>query len=200
MTSREIVPVPEPSSFSPVKASPLSGLPAPAGGISLEERAFLGKVNLRGDAGDETFAAAVRGVLGCALPTEPNTVAESGGNTVFWLGPDEWLIHCPEDGQAELIGRLCKDLEGWHCAVVDVSDYYVVMRLCGEKTLEILSKGTPLDLHPRAFPAGSCAQTRFGHATILLHKVADDTVDLQVRWSFAEYTWSYIVDGAREYR
>lgn len=192
--------MPEFDNFSPVKASPLAGLPGPAGGITLEERAFLGKVNLRGDAGDEAFMTAVRDVLDCTPPVEPNTVARGGERAVFWLGPDEWQIHCPEDAQQDLVKRLRSALAGRHSAVVDVSDYYVVMRLSGPKVLEVLAKGTPLDLHPRAFPTGSCAQTRFGHATVLLHKTADDVVDLQVRWSFAEYVWSYILDGTLEYQ
>lgn len=192
--------MPDSRSFSPEKAGPLNDLPGPAGGITLEERAFLGKINLRGDSGDDAFAAAVQGVLDCGLPTEPNTVASSGEVTVFWLGPDEWQVHCAEDAQHGLVKRLRAALEGRHSAIVDVSDYYVVMRLSGPKTLEVLGKGTPLDLHPRAFPTGACAQTRFGHATVLLHKAADDIVDLQVRWSFAEYVWSYIVDGTLEYR
>lgn len=192
--------MPDSSRFSPAKASPLSGVPGPFGGLTLVERPFLGKVNLRGDAGDEAFVEAVRGVVGCAPPAEPNTAANGGDCVVFWLGPDEWQIHCSEDGQGELVAKLRAALEGRHSAVVDVSDYYVVMRLSGPRTLEVLSKGTPLDVHPRSFHTGACAQTRFGHATVLLHKVSDDAVDLQVRWSFAEYVWSYIVDGTREYQ
>lgn len=192
--------MPDPGGFSPVKASPLAGLPGPAGGITLQERPYLGKVNLRGDAGNEAFVHAVNRALDCGPPTEPNTVADGGRYTVFWLGPDEWQIHCAENARQKLIDELQAVLEGQHSAVVDVSDYYVVMRLSGARTLEVLGKGTPLDLHPRAFATGACAQTRFGHATVLLHKVTDDTVDLQVRWSFAEYVWTHIVDGTREYR
>lgn len=194
------MPVPDTGSFRPVKAGPLTGLSSPVGGITLEERPFVGKVNVRGDPGDEAFTSAVRGVLDLSLPTGPNTVARSDDHTIFWLGPDEWQIHCAADAQHDVIHRLRTALEGRHSAVVDVSDYYVVMRLSGAKTLEVLSKGTPLDLHPRAFAVGACAQTRFGHATVLLYKAADDVMDLQVRWSFAEYVWTYIVDGTREYR
>ncbi|MGA8260121.1 MAG: sarcosine oxidase subunit gamma family protein [Arenicellales bacterium] len=187
-------------SFTPTKSSPLSGLPAPFGGITLEDRPFVGKVIVRGNLEDSAFADAVKGVIGCDLPAVPNTTGSSPAHTVFWLGPNEWQIHCAEDTQYGLIDRLREALGDRHAALVDVSDYYALMRLSGEKTLEVLAKGTPLDLHPRAFPAGRCAQTRFGHATVLLHKLEDSIVDLQVRWSFAAYVWSYIVDGTREYR
>jgi sarcosine oxidase subunit gamma len=127
-------------------------------------------------------------------------VAVTQACTVFWLGPDEWLIHCADDARPGLQERLQSALAGQPSALVDVSDYYVVMRLSGSRVFEVLAKGTPLDLHPRSFAEGCCAQTRFGHASVLLHKLSEDTVDLQVRWSFAEYVWLFIVDGTREYR
>jgi len=192
--------VPDSPSFTPTKSSPLQGLPRAVGGIDLVERPFVGKVNLRADPADAAIAEAVQGVLGRALPLEPNTVGATDEYTVFWLGPDEWQIHCREDGQWELADALGRALAGRHAAVVDVSDYYLVMRLSGDKAREVLEKAVPLDLHPRAFPGGRCAQTRLAHATVLLHKLAEDCIDLQVRWSFAEYVWSYIVDGTREYR
>ncbi|HSH42560.1 MAG TPA: sarcosine oxidase subunit gamma family protein [Arenicellales bacterium] len=192
--------MPDASEFSPVRAGPLVNLPAPAGGIALEERPLLGKLNLRGEADNEAFAAAVRDVLGCALPTVPNSVAVSEACTVFWLGPDEWLIHCADDARPGLEEKLKSALADQHSALVDVSDYYVVMRLSGSRVFEVLAKAVPLDLHPRAFHEGCCAQTRFGHASVLLHKLSEDTADLQVRWSFAEYVWLFLVDGAREYQ
>jgi len=76
---------------------------------------------------------------------------------------------------------------------VEVSDYYTVIRLSGEKVRPVLASGTPLDLHRSVFSKGRCAQTRFGTASVLL-SVHDDIplIDLQVRWSFAEYVWKYL--------
>lgn len=190
--------MPDPGkSFTPAKTSPLAGLPGAYGGITIEERPFVGKVNLRGDA---DVADAASRVLGCRLPVAPNAVAGAGDYTVFWLGPDEWQVHCPEDGQHALVADLRDALEQRHAAIVDVSDYYVVVRLSGDRVLEVLAKGMPLDLHGRAFPEGCCAQTRYGHAAVLVHKLTAAMVDVQVRWSFAEYLWSCFVAGTREYR
>ena len=190
----------DPTVFDPVSASPLAGLATPARGIQLAERERLGKINLRGDAGNGEFLRAVRRILGTGLPLEANTTAAGDGVTVFWLGPDEWLIHCAQDQQTELMRRLRTGCGGMHVALTDVSDYYVVMRLSGGKATEVLAKGAPLDVHPGVFTAGRCAQTRYGHASILLHHVdATPTYDVQVRWSFAEYLWIYFVDGAKEY-
>lgn len=186
--------------FQPVKYSPLSDLPAPLGGIVLEERAHVGKINLRGNPGDPEFLAAVERALGTVLPLGANTTSVSEQYTCFWLGPDEWLIHCAEETQAATREALEESLRGKQAAITDVTDYYVIIRITGDKAREVMSKGTPFDLYPGVFKRGRCAQTCFGHATILLHHPSDVAgYDIQVRWSFAEYLWNFLVDGTREY-
>jgi len=187
-------------SFQPTRYSPLTGLQSAPAGITLSERAYIGKVNLRGDSGNPVFTAAVSTVLGVSLPVTPNTAAWNEVYTVYWMGPNEWLVHCAQDEQGEVETRLRELLQQQHTAVTDVSDYYMTMRISGEKAREVLSKGTPFDIHSSVFDTGSCAQTCFGHASILLHCVDDaPTFDIQVRWSFAEYVWRFLVESASEY-
>ena len=179
-----------------VKTSPLQGMASPAHGITLAEAPFVGKVNIRGNADDPAFTATVVTVLGCQLPLDSNTVVSHAGYTVFWLGPNEWLIHTPEDTEGDLVAALRSALVGQHAAVTDVSDYYVVIRMRGAKAAEVLARACPLDFHDRAFPAGRCAQTVFAHATILLHKIDEHSYDIQVRWTYAEYLWNYFSEAA----
>ena len=68
----------------------------------------------------------------------------------------------------------------------------------------MLAKGCPLDLHPRAFTPGSCAQSLLAKADVLIHLRADDprhgpTFDLYVARSFAHYLWAWLEDAGREY-
>ena len=187
--------------LQPVKYTPLSTLPLPAGGVELSERPYIGKVNVRGNPDDTAFTVAVTNVLGVELPLVSNTTTRNEQYTIFWLGPNEWLIHCSEDKQADLVATLRQSLQGQHVAITDLSDYYLVIRINGAKAREVLGKGTPFDVHKSVFKQGDCAQTCFGHATILLHCVDENSVfDLQVRWSFAEYVWTYLVDGTFEYK
>ena len=62
-------------------------------------------------------------------------------------------------------------------------------------------KGCGLDVHPRAFPAGTCAQTLLGQVGVLLHCLdADEShFEITVLRSFAEYLWAWLEDGAEEY-
>ena len=119
---------------------------------------------------------------------------------IAWLGPDEWLVLTPPDGADATADALRENLAGQHAAVVDVSDYYTTIRVSGPRSRDVLVKGTPLDLHPRNFGPGQCAQTRLAHATVLIIQDDDEPgYDVQVRWSMAEYLLDWLEDAAQEF-
>ena len=173
-------------------------------GVTMGERPFRGIVNLRGDAGEEDFLAAVEQVLGVGLPLEANTTARGDAVSVLWLGPDEWWVITPDDGPGTAAG-LREALEGQRAAVTDVSESRTCIRVGGPRARDLLAKGCPLDLHPRAFPAGTCAQGHLAKTMITLDMPAGDAdeggpvFDLYVLNSFAEYLWLWLEDAAREY-
>ncbi len=168
-------------------------------GVTVAERAFLGHLNLRGDPGDIGFLDAVAGVLGVGLPLTPNTVADGDEATVYWLCPDEWLIVTRADRQTALEGELRQALGERHFAVTDLSGGQTVLRLGGARLRDLLAKGCSLDLHPRRFRPGQCAQTLYAKAPVLLRAVDAGTFEIIVRRSFADYLWRWLEDAGREY-
>lgn len=174
---------------APTLHSPCEAFAAKPG--VLEELPLRGKLILRGDERNREFSAAVAGVLGCDLPQTQDTPASLGEHTLYRLGPDEWQITNTASADPPT-PALQAALRPMHHALVDVSDYYTTLRLEGMDAHEWLARGCPLDLHPRAFATDRFAQTRFGHAAILLHKVEPAAFELQVRWSFAAYLWHYL--------
>lgn len=173
-------------------------------GVRLGERRELAKIDLRGDAHDRAFMAAVGRVLDLLLPTEPCTSAVKGEIGVLWLGPDQWLLTCPAEDGASLAGSLREALAGVHAAITDLTDGRVALRVAGPSARDVLAKGTPLDLHPRVFPPGSCAGTLLAKASVLIHFVDDDAergpeFDVYVARSFAHYLWTWLEDAGREY-
>jgi sarcosine oxidase, subunit gamma len=186
--------------------------PRRGGGVIARERASLAHLNLRGDPSDAGFVAAVGSVLGTGLPVVANTVHEADAATVFWLGPDEWLIVTSGEGRAEAARRLHAALGELHAAVTDVSGGQTAMVLRGPAVRDVLAKGCPLDLHPRAFGPGRCAQSHLAKAPVLLRTVnggpatdggttsANASVfELVFRRSFADYVWTWLEDAAAEY-
>lgn len=129
----------------------------------------------------------VRTADGSALgfPTELNTWAPVGEHEVLWLGPDEWLVVASADA-AEVTAEVEASLAGEHHSVVDVSANRVVIGLADAGRLELLASACPIDLDPRVWTEGRCAQTLFGSGQVLLQERASET-RLFVRPSFAGY-------------
>ena len=165
-----------------------------AAGLAMSERAFLAKITVRGKVADDT----VRDALGLSLPREPNTASSGPDHAILWLGPDEWLVVGPPDSEGALSSTLETALPD--AAVIDVTEGYTTIRLGGPLARDVLSMGTPLDLHPRQFAAGAATRTLFARTTIILHKINEDPVfDIHVERSQAEYLWTWLEAASRPY-
>jgi sarcosine oxidase subunit gamma len=170
----------------------------PRGGAPrIEEKAFLGFINLRGRADNTRFLAATLKVLGCEPPTRANTVVDSGEYRIYWLGPDEWLIMTPAGMQASLGEKLRKALDGVFSSVVDNSSGLTTIHITGDNAAALLASDCPLDLHPQEFKPGQCAQTRLAKATMTLSPLPDHAgFEVIIRRSFADYLLLWLQDAA----
>ena len=168
--------------------------------VEMAEWAFWGHINLRGDGADEAFQAGVERVVGARAPVEPNTVVRAGDTEIVWLGPDEWLVVPPPDIKDELAANLQETLKGLHVSVNDISGGQTIIRLRGARARELLNRGCPLDLHPRVFGVGQCAQSYIAKSNALIIQVDDTpTYDVIVRRSFADYLARWLLDAGMEY-
>ena len=171
-----------------------------SGRATLEALDPVGKIDLRLDPDNAGDRRAVRTATGLDLPITPNTVSERKTRRIFWLGPDQWLLHCPLEKASAFAERLEEELTSAQHAVTGVSDETTSLRLGGPACLDVMYQGCPIDLHPSVFPVGSCAQTMYAKAPILLHAVDEaPTFDLHVRRSIADYLWRYLVEAARSH-
>lgn len=163
----------------------------------IEEKPFLGFINLRGRPGNTAFLAATLKVLGCEPPTTPNTVVESGDYRIYWLGPDEWLIVTSAGGQDKLKAALTKALDGVFSSVVDNTSGLTTLQVTGDNAAALLATDCPLDLHPREFKPGQCAQTRLAKAGMILTPLADASgFEVIIRRSFADYLLLWLQNAA----
>jgi len=163
----------------------------------IEEKPFLGFLNLRGKSNNTGFLAASLKVLGCEPPVEANTLVESGDNRIYWLGPDEWLVVTPGGQQAALQAELLKALDGVFSAVVDNSSGLTLLEITGDNATALLATDCPLDLHPRVFKPGQCAQTRLAKAGMIVAPLRDGRgFEVIIRRSFADYLLLWMQDAA----
>lgn len=145
--------------------------------LSASEVPLLGQVDVRASEPDAS-------ALG--LPIEPNTVAVRNGREALWLGPDEWLIVSDPGTSDAVVVELEAALAAVHHSIVDVSANRTVVDLAGTNRHDLLSVACPIDLHPRSWGEGRCAQTVFGGAPVLLQERSAST-RVFVRPSFVSY-------------
>jgi len=180
------------------RRSPLDGLlpwASPGGEVALVELRFAEQIGLRVR---QPVAAYLAGV---PLPLEPNRVASMRLVRTLWLGPDEWLVTAPAGAAPDLLRRITRALASRQATVDDLSASRAVIEISGKRARALLEKGCGLDLHPRAFGPGSCAQTLFAKLPIILDQLsAAPSYRLFVRRSSARWLAEWLIDAALEFR
>ncbi len=167
------------------------------GGVCLQELKLLGHLVLRGDINNAAFAAGAEKALGTALPG-PLQSAENGELSVRWISPDEWLIVVPGKQAFAMERELREALDG-HYAVVNVSGGQTVLSLSGPKAREVLMKSTPYDVHDRNFPVGKVVTSVFAKTQAVIRRTGEESWELVVRRSFADYIWLWLQDSCSEF-
>ena len=179
------------------RQSPLDGhLPwsLDNGAVALAERRFVEQIGLRAKPPVAAYLA------GVPLPMQPNRVASMRELRTLWLGPDEWLVTAPEGTAPDLIGRLGRALAGRHAAVIDLSASRAAIEITGPSARSLLEKGCGIDLHPRSFGPGHCAQTLFARLPVIIDQLsAAPAYRLFVRRSAARWLVEWLIDAAAEF-
>jgi len=167
------------------------------GAVRLREWPFLTMVNIRVEPGSET-AGRIEGVLGASLPQQCGDVTGDGAHFVLWLSPDEWLV-VSQAAPESLVGSLQSGAEGGRAQIVDVSANRTVVEVAGPGAREVLEKGCPTDLHPRAFADNTAITTSLARVPVLLWKIDAHTFRVMPRASLAQYVAAWLLDASQEF-
>jgi sarcosine oxidase subunit gamma len=169
-------------------------------GVALAEATISAAWNIQGDPARSRFVEEAHRLFGLPLPVAPNTIARRVGREALWLGPASWLL---VGGAASAFGgyAAARDaLNAAGAALFDVSASRVAWTLSGPRAADVLAKGCPLDLHPRAFAAGACAQSVYLHVNVLIEKRDDaPTFAVVVARSFARDVWHALCEASAQY-
>jgi len=168
--------------------------------VTVDIRADLGHINLRGSPANPEFLSTVASVLRQELPIAANTMT-IGEHRIFWLGPDEWQIVTAIDTSDGLATQLRQALAGSHASVSDLGGGQIALHLSGSRVRDVLAKGCTLDFTPAEFPVGASAQCSLAKASMLIGfiGIAGPTFEIVVRRSFADYVVRWLQHAATEY-
>lgn len=173
-------------------------------GILIEEIPFVEKLNLRGNAKDKNFLTDVGSILETLLPIDPNTKVENADFQVIWLSPNEWLINFIKNNKFSIIHqKLINQLNPEKTSVTDISENKTIIRIVGDKSIELLRKFMILDIDKILKDNSKVAQTIFVKIPILIirnhSQDQNQSFDLHINRSHANYLKELLLDGCNQF-
>ena len=172
-------------------------------GILIEEIPFVEKLNLRGNAKDKNFLTDVGSILETLLPIDPNTKVENADFQVIWLSPNEWLINFIKNDKFSIIHqKLINQLNPEKTSVTDTSENKTIIRIVGDKSIELLRKFMILDIDKILKDNSKVAQTIFVKIPILIirnhSQDQKQSFDLHINRSHTNYLKELLLDGCNQ--
>lgn len=173
---------------------------AAATGVTLAETSIAAAWNVQGDPARPPFADEVQRAFGVALPLARNTTAASDALTALWLGPTSWLLVAGSASPLADFAATRDALNAQGGALFDLTASHVAWTVSGAHAATVLATSCPLDFHPRAFVAGTCAQSVLGHINALIVKRDESPAfTVLVGRSFARDVWRALCRSAAPY-
>jgi sarcosine oxidase subunit gamma len=145
------------------------------------------------DDASKRFSAA----LGLSIP-EPNRFVGDAAKSIRAIGDGIWqAVGAPPLLPAAQVLRTA--LAG-AATVVDLSHARTALQVSGRDAARTLAKHCGIDLHHRAFPAGSATSTRFGQLGITLARLDDlPTFEILVFRGYAEFVFEALIEAGAEF-
>jgi sarcosine oxidase subunit gamma len=170
-----------------------------APGVTIAERTNLGLATVAARKGEaRALQDRVREIYGVDLSQSSRVVA---GRCVSFVGygPGQWLAVSETLVNEALARDLAERLKRL-ASISDQSSGRTVISLSGPRARDVLAKGLPIDLDPRAFPLGSAATSTISLMGVQLWQ-ADDTrsYDIALFRSVSESFWRWLTSSAAEF-
>ena len=173
-------------------------------GISIEEIPFIKKLNIRGNSKDKDFLSSVGSILETLIPLDPNTKVENKNFQVIWLSQNEWLINFfINDLFIRIYNQLKDKLNPEKTSVTDISENKTVIRIEGNKTIELLRKFMILDIDKVLKDNSRVAQTIFVKIPVLIIRnhlnEERQSFNIHVNRSHTNYLRALLLDGCNQF-
>ena len=126
-----------------------------------------------------------------AFPQTPNTFTDRDGRQLLWIGAETWLLRAPIEQENTLLADLRPADAPEDISIVCVSDTLAFWRIDGEEADQIISIGSPLDVHPSVFPDTAATWTECFGQRALIQRVPGG-FDLAVDRSYAPMFDDYL--------
>ena len=135
---------------------------------------------------------------GLSLPQENPLVSANENLRILWIGPETWLCISSNSNLGDLISSACSDND---FAITDISHSRATVEIKGAHALDVIKKGSPLNVNENVFKEGNCANTTYNGINILIEFISNSprTFRLYALRSFGGSFYHSITDAALEF-
>ena len=102
---------------------------------------------------------------GLPLPQENPLVSANENLRILWIGPETWICISSNSNLKDLISSAFSDND---FAITDLSHSRAVIEVKGNHTLDVIKKGSPLNVNDNVLTEGNCANTTYNGINILI--------------------------------
>jgi methylglutamate dehydrogenase subunit D len=169
---------------------------APGVALSVRHPASIVTIIARKDKA-QAASQAIAQRYGASLPAAGKS-SEGKGVSFHWCGAEQYYAIADGLGEGAFYRDLKETLAGL-AACSDQSHGRVIIRVAGPKARAVLGKGTPVDLHARAFAVGDSAVTQMAHVGVHLTRTGDDSFELSVFRGFSANFWDWLTTMSEEF-
>ena len=135
---------------------------------------------------------------GLSLPQENPLVSANENLRILWIGPETWICISTKSNLKDLISSACSDND---FAITDLSHSRATVEIKGANALDVIKKGSPLNVNENVFKEGNCANTTYNGINILIDFISNNpkTIRLYALRSFGGSFYHSITDAALEF-
>ena len=142
--------------------------------------------NIRVDQRDKKSLNIIQKNIGIKLPSVQKA-SERKGLTLCWISNDEYLLLNEKKENDKLLNEFKKQMNLTTGVAENTTDLRVWFLIKGERALDILRKGVPLDLSKSKISEGSFLRTRLGEIQINILIKSSNEILVSVLRSHRDY-------------
>ena len=167
--------------------------------VKLAVRTGLALAVIAARKGKASQAADAVAAFAHVRPLDRPSLVAKDGVVLIGCAPGQWLAVAEGSRAAGFVAKIAQALAPI-ASVTDHTSAKTVVRISGTRARDVLAKGCPIDLHPRAFQPGDAATTRMAQIGCTIWQVdGAPTYELAINSSVARSFWSWLTASAAEY-
>ena len=146
----------------------------------------LKSLNIRVDHTDKKSVNIIQKEIGIKLPSAQKAI-EKNGLTICWVSNDEYLLLSEKKVNENLLNKFQKQMNLTNGVAENTTDLRVWFLVKGDRAIDLLRKGVPVDISKFKISESNFLRTRLGEIQINILYKSSDEILLSVLRSHKDY-------------